>query len=73
MISYIVTVMAVKKQVRFNSDNLNRLGKKGSSEDDADAAFKKLLDQDDDIDRILMFDGEPQTERLKLLKRKWMK
>jgi hypothetical protein len=65
--------MAVKKQVRFDSDNLKRLGKKGSSEDDADAAFKKLLDQDDDIDSVLIFDEEPQTEKLKLLMRKWTK
>lgn len=73
MISYIVTVMAVKKQVRFDQENLSRLGKKGSSEDDADAAFKKLLDQDDDIDRILILGEEPQTEKLKLLKKKWCK
>lgn len=62
-----------KKQVRFNEENIKRLGKKGTSEDNADSAFKKLLDQDDDIDRILMFDDEPQTEKLKLLKRKWKK
>jgi len=63
----------VKKQVRFEDDNLRRLGKKGSSEDDSDSAFRKLLDQDDDIDRILIFGEEPQTEKLKLLKRKWIK
>lgn len=60
-----------KKQVRFNRENLDRLGNKGSSEDDADSAFKKLLDQDDDIDRVLMLDEEPETEKLKMLKRKW--
>jgi len=62
-----------KKQVRFSEDNLNRLGKKGTSEDDADNAFKKLLDQDDDIDRMLIFDEEPKTEKLKMLKEKWSK
>lgn len=65
--------MTIKKQVRFDQENLVRLGKKGSSEDDADSAFKKLLDQDDDLDRILIFDDEPQTEKLKMLKRKWKK
>lgn len=65
--------MVVKKQVRFDQENLDRLGKKGTSEDDADSAFKKLLDQDDDLDRILIFDDEPQTEKLKMLKRKWKK
>jgi len=61
----------VKVQVKFNPDNLARLGKKGTCEDDRDAAFKKLLDQDDDIDAILMLDEEPKTEKLKMLKRKW--
>jgi len=65
--------MAVKKQVRLDQNNLKRLGKKGTSDDDADSAFKTLLDQDDDLDRILIFDEEPQTEKLKMLKRKWMK
>lgn len=59
-----------KKQVKFDPENLARLGKKGTCEDDRDTAFKKLLDQDDDIDRMLMFDEEPRTEKLKLLKRK---
>ena len=62
-----------KKQVRFSKENITRLGKKGSSEDDADGAFKKLLDLDDDLDRVLMLDDDPQTEKLKLLKRKWCK
>lgn len=62
-----------KKQVRFSEDHLKRLGKKGASEDDADAAFKKLLDQDDDINRALMCDEEPETEKLKILKKKWGK
>lgn len=62
-----------KKQVRFSEVNINRLGKKGTSEDDADNAFRKLLDQDDDIDRMLIFDDEPQTEKLKMLKEKWSK
>lgn len=62
-----------KKQVRFSEENLKRLGKKGVSEDDADAAFKKILDQDDDIDRMLIFDEEPRTEKLKMLKEKWSK
>jgi len=61
----------VKVQVKFNPDNLTRLGKKGTCEDDRDTAFKKLLDQDDDLDAILMFDEEPKTEKLKMLKRKW--
>lgn len=62
-----------QKQVRFDEENIRRLSTKGSSGDDADSAFKKLLDQDDDIDRILIFDEEPQTEKLKILKRKWKK
>lgn len=65
--------MAVKKQVRLDQDNLKRLGKKGTSDDNADSAFKTLLDQDDDLDRILIFDEEPQTDKLKMLKRKWKK
>lgn len=61
----------VKMTVKLDPENLTRLGKKGTCEDDRDTAFRKLLDQDDDLDRMLIFDEEPQTEKLKLLKQKW--
>lgn len=64
--------MTYKKQVRFDPENLERLSNKGTSGDDADSAFKKLLDQDDDIDRILLGE-EPQTDRLKLVVKKFTK
>jgi len=63
----------VKKQVRFREQNVERLGTKGTCTDDLDSAFEKLLNLDDDIKRVLMFDEEPQTEELKLIKRKWTK
>jgi hypothetical protein len=62
----------VKKQVKFDPENIERLGNKGTSRDTLDDAFRKLLDQDDDIDRCLE-GGEPQTEKLQKLKRRWCK
>jgi len=51
----------------------DRIGKKGTCKDTFSDIIIQMLDQDDDIDRILMFGEEPQTDKLKLLKRKWTK
>jgi len=60
-----------KKQVRFSEVNIKRLENTGVCKDDLDSAFEKLLDMYDDIMRVLMFDDEPDTELVKLLKKKW--
>lgn len=49
-----------------------RVGKKGTSGNTYSDVIIQLLDIDDDIERILL-DEEPQTEKLKMLKRKWKK
>lgn len=59
-----------KKQVKFDPENIARLGKKGTCEDDKDSAFKKLLDLDDDVERCLK-GREPETEKLRELKELW--
>jgi hypothetical protein len=61
-----------KKQVKFDPGNIQRLGKKGTCEDDKDSAFRKLLDLDDDVERCLR-GNEPETEKIKELKEKWKK
>jgi hypothetical protein len=61
-----------KKQVKFDIENLARLGDKGTCKDDRDSALKKLLDLDDDVNRCLEGE-EPQTEKMQKLKRKWCK
>lgn len=60
----------IKKQVKFDPENLKRLEDKGTCKDDKDSAFRKLLDLDDDVNRC-MEGEEPQTEKMKKLRRKW--
>ncbi len=64
--------MAVKKQVRFNQENIDRLENTGVCKDELDDAFKRLLDLNDDVRRCIEGE-EPQSEELKKLKRKWTK
>ena len=61
-----------KKQVKFDPENIKRLGQKGTCEDDKDSAFRKLLDLDDDVERCLK-GKEPETAKLKELKERWEK
>ncbi len=55
------------KPVRFSVKNLERLGKTGTSEDTADSALEKLLDLEEDVNRVLMWGEGPKTEKLKQL------
>jgi hypothetical protein len=63
----------VKRQVKFKPENLDRLGNTGVTKYTLDDALEMLLNQEDDINSILMFDEEPHTEKLKALKKKWGK
>lgn len=63
----------IKKQVKFKPENLERLGNTGVTKYTLDDALEMLLNQDDDLNRMLIFDEEPQTEKLKALKQKWCK
>ena len=62
----------VKKQVKFDPENIERLGNTGTSKDTLDTAFRKLLDLHDDVKRSIEGE-EPHTEELKKLKSKWGK
>jgi hypothetical protein len=62
----------VKKQVKFDPENIERLGKQGTSKDTLDMAFAKVLDIVEDVRRC-MEGEEPHTEELQKLKRKWCK
>ena len=62
----------VKKQVKFDPENIERLGNTGTSKDNLDSAFCKLLDLHDDVNRCIEGE-EPQTEKLQKLKEKWCK
>jgi hypothetical protein len=58
------------KPVRFSSGNIERLGNTGTSKDNLDSAFRKLLDLHEDVKRCLGGE-EPQTEEMKKLRSKW--
>jgi hypothetical protein len=60
----------VKKQVKFDPENIERLGNTGTSKDNLDSAFCKLLDLHDDVKQCLEGE-EPQTEEMKKLRSKW--
>jgi hypothetical protein len=62
----------VKKQVKFDPENIERLGNTGVTKYTLDDALKMLLDLDEDVQRCIE-GGDPQTEKLKKLKRKWCK